>query len=265
MKLHIVLRTCDKTSIRSDRIVDKKECVIRCFNSLHTSVLQANIEYHIHVIDDNSSIETKNILKHIAPDASFSYHQSQSNNLNAKQKSRATVKLAYDYIKQLPDEDLVYLVEDDYLHYINTIELMIDAWKYFTTYMPNISIGIFPQDFTELYPHPNNPFNDTYVRPCIVIPGPDRYYRTTWFTHESFMVPVGLIKKYATIFDQLLTIGTIEGNWEGNTISQVWTRPDVCILMPMPTLVFHLGRQNDISNYTANDWQRLWEKNQISL
>ena len=117
MKLNIVLRTCDKTSIRSDRIVNKKECVIRCFNSLHTSVANANIECHIHVIDDDSSVETKNILKHIAPYASFHYYQANSSNLTPKQKSRATVKLAYDYIKQLPEEDLVYVVEDDYLHY----------------------------------------------------------------------------------------------------------------------------------------------------
>lgn len=264
MKLHIVLRTCDKTSITSNRIVDKKECVITCFNSLNKSILKANIDHHLHVIDDSSSINTRQILSSLAPRASFYYYESTASYLNSKQQSRATVKIAYDYIKQLPDDDLVYIVEDDYLHYSDSISILLNAWKYFSKLLPNITIGIFPQDFTELYPHPNNLFNDTYVKPCMIFPGPDRYYRTTWFTHESFLVPVKLIKKYQYFFDQLLTIGTIEGAWEGNTISNVWQKNDVCMLMPMPTLVFHLGKQTDISFFTANTWQQLWEENKIS-
>ena len=32
--IHIVLRTCDRHSLQSTRIVNKKECIIRCLNSI---------------------------------------------------------------------------------------------------------------------------------------------------------------------------------------------------------------------------------------
>ena len=32
--LHIITRTCDKTSIQSKRIVNKTECALRCVNSV---------------------------------------------------------------------------------------------------------------------------------------------------------------------------------------------------------------------------------------
>ena len=117
--------------------------------------------------------------------------------------------------------------------------------------------------FNQLYYHPQNPFNDTYVYPCIVVPGPDRYYRNTWFTHESFLIPVCLFKEYKEQFYTLLDIGTMEGYWEGNTISKVWQKPNVRMMMPMKTLAIHLGEAKDISFY-VHDLEELWEQNKIS-
>jgi hypothetical protein len=176
---------------------------------------------------------------------------------SAKQKSRYSVKVQYEYIKNLPDEDLVYLVEDDYLHYPDSIFKMIESWEYFSQLFPRNIIGLFPQDFNQMYYHPQNMFNSTYVDKCVVLPGPDRYYRTTWFTHESFMVPVSLIKKYSEEFDKLDKIGTEQGAWEGNTISNVWQKSEVIMLMPLGTLAIHLGCQKDIS-FFVKDWQELF-------
>lgn len=261
MKLNIVLRTCDKKSIQGDRVVPKDECVITCVNSLINSISDFDLsKCNLHIIDDNSSEETRNKLKKIAINASFDFLEPRNEeNLNPKQKSRHSVKVQYDYIKKLPDEDLVYLVEDDYLHYSNSIHKMIEAWEYFTLLFPRNITGIFPQDFNQMYYHPQNMFNSTYVEKCMVLPGPDRYYRTTWFTHESFMVPVSLIKKYSIEFDKLDTIGTVDGAWEGNTISNVWKKPEVLMLMPLGTLAIHLGCHKDIS-FFVNDWEKLYEE-----
>ena len=266
MKINVVLRTCDKASLASNRIVPKDECVKRCYKSLVTSLLQYGNEFSLHVIDDDSSAETKQFVHEfyegasvhdVVIDPSITFK-------DVKQKSRYSLKIALDYISQLPDDELVYLVEDDYLHYTDTISKMIEAYGYFQQITaPDVSIGIFPQDFTQLYYHPLNEFNDTYVRECLVLPGPDRYYRTTWFTHESFMIPVSLFKKYKENFYSLLDIGTIDGYWEGNTISHIWQQQDVKILMPMKTLTIHLGQINDISFYVT-DANELWEQNKIS-
>lgn len=264
-KVNVVLRTCDKASLASNRIVPKDECVKRCYKSLVTSLTNYGNSFSLHVIDDDSSAETKEFLHTYFPEATIHdvIVDPAVQFKDVKQKSRYSLKIALDYISELPDDELVYLVEDDYLHYPNSIETMINARSYLENISVDISIGIFPQDFNQLYYHPQNPFNETYVYPCIVLPGPDRYYRSTWFTHESFLIPVSLFKKYKEQFYTLLDIGTLEGYWEGNTISKVWQQPEVKMMMPMKTLAIHLGEAKDISFY-VNDLEELWEQNKIS-
>jgi hypothetical protein len=259
MKLNIVLRTCDKKSIQGDRVVPKDECVLVCVKSLVDSIKNCGADINLHIVDDDSSVRVREELKKIAPKASFDFLEPRDEkNLNSKQKSRYSVRVQYEYIHRLPNEDLVYLVEDDYLHYPDSVYRIIEAWEYFSQLFPRSTIGIFPQDFNQMYYHPQNMFNDTYVDKCMVLPGPDRYYRTTWFTHESFMVPVSLIKKYKEEFDKLDSIGTVTGAWEGNTISNVWQKPEVAMLMPLGTLAVHLGCHKDISFYAK--WEELYKK-----
>lgn len=264
MKLNVVLRTCDRSSLQTDRIVPKNECVWRCLNSLSRSLEKSGINFNMHIIDDNSSKETVDKIQTIAPlGTTFDLlPQREQSSLNAKQKSRFSVEVAYKYIYNLPDNELVYIVEDDYLHYPESISRIVEAYTYFASIDPNINIGIFPQDFNQLYPHPNNPHNDVYVKPCIVIPGPDRYYRTTWYTHESFMLPVHVIKQYKEYFDLLLEIGTKHGSWEGTSLTKVWNSPDVRMLMPIGTHAIHISNIRDIS-FFVTDWQELWANNWV--
>jgi hypothetical protein len=264
MKLHIVLRTCDKVSLNTDRIVAKDECVIRCLKSLVNSIKNTNnLDYDFHIIDDRSTRHTvKKILDIAEGMATFVFLADRDDNhINNKQKSRYSVKVMYDYIYSLDENDLVYIVEDDYLHYSDSIQKMVEAYDYFNNTIFSQEVGIFPQDFTELYPHPQNKFNDTYIKPCIVLPGPDRYYRTTWFTNESFLIPVKVILKYRQFFERLLDIGSNDGDWEGSTISNVWESQDVVMLMPiMKTLAIHVSKKEDIPFYN-NDFETLWEQN----
>lgn len=259
-RLNVVLRTCDRVSLQEDRMVSKEECIKRCFRSLVTSLQRSGADFKLHVIDDASSLETRFALTEIAPRASYDWlPERDQSGLNNKQKSRHSVKVAYDYIDTLPADELVYIVEDDHLHFPDTIALMLDAWTYFSQYLDGVHVGIWPQDFRQMYAHPSNQFNDTYVTPCHVFPGPDRYYRTVWYTHEAFMVPVQVIRQYRDIFAELLKIGGEPHIWEGNTINQVWAKPDVAMLMPLGTLILHLGSDHDISFYS--DWRDLWERN----
>jgi hypothetical protein len=260
MKLHVVIRTCDRVSLQHNRIVPKDECIFGCLTSLVNSLELSGIPNTLHIIDDFSSETTRDKIKKIAPNATFCFLPEQNQEgLNNKQKSRHSVKVAYDYIFTLPETDLVYIVEDDYLHYANSIQTMIDAYKFFTEFLQK-SIGIFPQSFPELYGHPSHNFNKTYLSPCYMFAGPDRYYRTTWFTHESFLVPVSVVLKYKEFFLQLLDIGTIDGYWEGNTISNVWNKPDVMMLMPIETLAIHVSKKEDLPFFN-NDFETLWEQN----
>lgn len=262
MNINVVLRTCDRVSMIGDRIVSKNECVIRCLNSLVKSLKNYGL-YTLHIIDDNSSQETKEKIVSLAGDKNVNFLPPRDEEkLNNKQKSRFSVKVAYDYIKTLPENDLVYVVEDDYLHYDDTIEKMIEAWKYFSKFDVNTNVGIFPQNFKQLYLYPENELNVAYVRPCIVAIGPDRFYRTTWFTHESFMIQKKLITQYSKDFDELVDMYFIDGKWEGNTISNVWSKPNVKMMMPMKPLVFHVSTEDDLF-FHKQDFEKLWEENKI--
>lgn len=259
-KINVVLRTCDRVSLASDRIVPKDECIIRCLRSLVNSLDQYG-HYSLHIVDDASSSVTKARIQSVAHTATFDWlPERDQSDLSNKLKSRHSVKIAYEHVYGLPADELVYVVEDDYLHYPDSIQKMVEAWQWFSDFDPSVTVGIFPQDFNQLYLHPANPFNDTYVRPAVITVGPDRYYRSTWFTHESFMVPVGLIRRFWDRFQRLLDIGKTDHEWEGSTISSVWQAPGVIMLMPMGTLAIHVSQERDIS-WFCRDFDRLWESN----
>ena len=266
--IHVVLRTCDRHSLQSTRIVNKKECIIRCLNSI-LKELEVIDNKHLHIIDDNSSKKFKVILYSMVgslPFVTINYLPARDQSqLSAKKKSRYSVQVAYEYIYGLPDEDLVYIVEDDYLHFPGSISEMIETLSYFTNTL-DTNIGIFPQDFNQLYHHPSFPHNKTYFQAAFVVPARTRYYRTTWFTHESFLLQSSVFKKYRSIFDKLLDIGGDDpACWEGSTISSVWNKPDVKMFMPMGSLVVHMSANTDIPFFISKDQViKLWEENKTS-
>jgi hypothetical protein len=262
--LNIVLRTCSKSSLQDNRIYDKKSTIKACFNSLINSISNIQIDYKLYVIDDNSDDDIRSFLlsyKNNNIDYCFINDKPEKYLQNPKLKSRYSVKIAYDYIRTLNPDDLVLILEDDYLFYPNSLNKLIEDYDHFTKMLPDQNIGIFPQDFNQLYYDPiNNPFNETYVNPCYIFPGTDRYYRTTTYTHESFMVSVKLIHDNYDDFLTILTIGENDYNWEMNTFCSVWRKDDVKMLMPINTLCVHLGALRDIS-YFINDWQELFNQN----
>ena len=264
--LNVVLRTCDRHSLQSSRIVNKKECIIRCLNSVlgNLKVIQ---EKHLHIIDDNSSEDLCKILQEMTKNLTFVtidfLPQRDQSGMSSKKKSRHSLEVALDYIYQIPSEDLVYLLEDDYIHKEGAIKEMITTWEYIRSISQNkVDIGIFPETFNQLFYYPTFPFSDTYVRPLTVIPCPAGYYASTWFTHESFMINSTVFKENRHIFDSLLLIGSDEESWEGNTLSNLWQSTGFKMFMPLTPILAHLSEAQDIPYYmTKKELNILWEKN----
>lgn len=269
-KLHIITRTCDRSSIQSNRIVNKTECTLRCVNSVLRNMRDLNnVDYHI--IDDRSSDHLRKGLIDIA-EVHNQYYGSKTtfnflddrnvDGLNPHQQSRYSVKIAYDYIYNLPDEDYVYIVDDDHLHCDNAISTMVSAWEYLNGFIPGHDIGIFPQCFVQLFPYPENKYAHAYVKPCHVVPTPVGFYRTTWYTHETFMLKAKVFKKYKDIFDKLQTTGSDPAIWEGNTICEVWQKDDFMMFMPLHPAVMHMSVSQDKPFYwSKQDVINLWETN----
>jgi hypothetical protein len=153
-------------------------------------------------------------------------------------------------------------MDDDQLHCDNAIIKMISAWEYLSSIIPDHDIGIFPQCFVQLFPHPENKFAHAYVRPCHVVPTPVGFYRTTWYTQETFMLKAKVFKKYKDIFDTLQTTGSDPAIWEGNTISEVWQKPDFMMFMPLHPDLMHMSVAEDKPFYwSKEDVSNLWETN----
>ena len=132
--LHIITRTCDKASIQSKRIVNKTECALRCVNSVLKNMENLeDVDYHI--IDDRSSEYFRDSLTQICEESkqkvTFDFLGDRDvEGQNPHAQSRFSVKVAYDYIYNLPDEDFVYIVDDDHLHYPDAIKRMLLTWDY---------------------------------------------------------------------------------------------------------------------------------------
>ena len=115
--LHIITRTCDKSSIQSKRIVNKTECALRCVNSVLKNMENLeDVDYHI--IDDRSSEYFRDSLTKICEESKqkVTYDflgDRDTEGQDPHAQSRFSVKVAYDYIYNLPDEDFVYITDID--------------------------------------------------------------------------------------------------------------------------------------------------------
>lgn len=264
-KLNVVLRTCSRQldhhgSLQDgQRIVNRTECVIRCLNSVLKNIRKLN-DVHLHIIDDNSTQYLKHILKELTKNDNFV----SFNFLEQSDIPRNSVRVLYDYIYTLPEENLVYVLEDDYLHEDDAFEKLLTAWNYLNSITsPQIDVGIFPQCFVQLFPFPGNDMADFYDRGCTVVPTPVGFYRTTWYTNETYIVRSEVFKKYKDIFDLLQTTSLDSSLWEGNTISKIWTRDDFKMFMPLNPSVVHMSLAKDKPFYWSNQKLiNLWEQNQ---
>ena len=296
--LHIITRTCDKASIQSKRIVNKTECALRCVNSVLKNMENLeDVDYHI--IDDRSSEYFRDSLTKICKESkqkvTFDFlGDRDTEGQNPHTQSRFSVKVAYDYIYNLPDEDFVYIVDDDHLHYPDAIKRMLYTWEYLDYIINDVrprdeyrkklwaegvsdeetdfkvmqfkertdkDVGIFPQCFVQMFPFHNNETLNFYVRPCIVLPTPTGYYQTTWYTHETFMLKAKVFKKYKETFDRLQVTGTPEAGWEGDTISELWEKY-VDMFMPLDPYVMHMSVSRDLPfTWTIDHAIKLWEDN----
>jgi hypothetical protein len=268
--LHVVIRSCDRGSIQSKRIVNKTECTLRCVNSILRNLRDID-NADVYIIDDRSSDHLREGLSDIC-EAHKQYYQTPSKinflgernteGQNPHVQSRYSVKLAYDYIYTLPDEDYVYIMDDDQLHCDDAVTKMISAWEYLKSISPEHDIGIFPQCFVQLFPFKQNYFAHAYVRPCHVVPTPVGFYRTTWYTQETFMLKAKVFKKYKDIFDKLQTTGSDPAIWEGNTISDIWQRDDFMMFMPLHPDLMHMSIAQDKPFYWSKEFViNLWETN----
>lgn len=151
------------------------------------------------------------------------------------------------------EADLVYFVEDDYLHYPNAIVDMVDAYIRFKGNL-GTEVAIHPYD------DPDN-YLPKFIDETRVVLGRDRHWRTNKYSTFTFMCNPEIVRKFWSRFytcatEYMTEWGEANEIQEGTTINHIW-RWEVKLFTPIPSLALHMGYERQLDPYI--DWKKLWD------
>jgi len=251
--LDIILRTHDFIDIHSSPNgrycnVSKTELICKCVKSLIKTANNYNGKVKFIWLDDHSSQSTIDKLYTIFSETK---HEVEFVPL----ESRGWNASGYEQFERgrASTADLVYFVEDDYLHYPTAIDEMVDSY---TTFKKNLGVEVAIHPFDD----PDN-YLPKYIDECRVVLGKSRRFRTNKYTTFVFLCSPELIRKHWSRFYTLATEYMTE--WgehnkihEGTTINHIW-RWEAKLFTPIPSLALHMGFEEQKDPFL--DWKALWD------
>ena len=268
--LDIILKTCTSVNLvtqNKKRIFEgnKSDYTFRTINSLCKSVKKAsdntrNINFHITVIDAGSAENDKITMQKILEktDIKFNFIDLNLNNYlkrikvinknNPQIESNMKSTMA-SIIKSLEiaknSKDLVYFVEDDYIHNIDCITEMLSAYEKFSTVLED-EIFILPVDYPYLY-QKNQSTN--------LLIGQKYHWRSVKESLLTFLTSKKMIIKY---YDDLIKMGEIEHEPYETILHNIYDK-EKCF-SPIPSLALHCTNVNSVFGLSPTiNFKKLWE------
>ena len=249
MQLDIILRTHDQKSIHiRDNVYEKKDITQTCVNSLHKAVdvinkFDSNVPtISITTIDDHSSDETLGMLRNVVN------LEDTGNN--------ASLEKAFE-IAADSTADIVYMVEDDYLHRLDSIFEMLVTYDNFTAKLGTKDLCLNLVDCPANYHSLNYGSGGTGRDGSLarIVGGVNYPWRTTEHTGGTFCTTPNVINTYWGAFDNLIK------NWpkvdENDTWNKIWEE-HVVLFTPLVPLAYHLSEKHPYYPY-----DELWKENKI--
>ncbi len=232
----------------------------RALNSLIKSIKflknkYSTINVKVIIIDDNSKSENllqlKDLINHNNIEL-INLEYSKYENQILKQKSKETFAnlaslLQCFEIGKEKGEDLIYFVEDDYLHFEEMLFEMILSYERIASQI-NKDIFMCPSDYPYLYM--NNEKTNVLI-------GNKRHWRTINKTLCTFMTSKSMIEKY---WDKFYKNCLDRHEPFEKYLNQIYSK-EICI-SPIKSLSLHLTNIN--SSYGLSpliDYKKLWEEN----
>ena len=242
---------------------DKIEYVKRSLNSLVKAIkyLKENfdtIKINIKIIDDNSKEENLAAIKDILDKSKenfeiINHDHSEHNNIIKKQESKDTFSNLSSLLKcfeigKKNGEDLIYFIEDDYLHFKSSLDEMIGTYERIASQL-NKELIICPSDYPYLYM--NNEKTNLLI-------GSKRHWRTINKSLCSFMTSKNILNQYWDNFYQ----NCLDRHDPFEKYLNLIYEKEVCI-SPVKSLTIHMTNIN--SSYGLPpfiNYKSLWEENE---
>jgi len=262
--LDVILRTCSNVYTVHESAsevkhratgpdVSKLEISLRCMNSLITSMNRVNDGLRLIIVDDHSDGLDK--IKKLSEKCN---HYTEIISLEDTGNG-ASMYTCFKYAKEF-GRDLLFFVEDDYLHDITCIPEMIYEYDLFKLKL-NHEVALFPYDNVELYMHPQK-----NVIPCNMGIGRNRHWRSTLFSTDTFLCSREILERYWYLFAMTKDYGKDSYVDESTTVNVIWNAPykgagGAFLLSPIPALAVHLHFKEHLSPFV--DWESWWDRNAL--
>ena len=239
----------------------KIEHTLKSLNSLLKSIRfckekYPNIKIQLIIIDDNTNEANLNKIKNLTNNSNFNISITKVDHdkyrkIIKKQKNDQTYSnlssllCSYEIAKKNID-DLVFFVEDDYLHFEPMMEEMIASYERISSQLGN-DIFMCPADYPYLYM--NNQKTNILI-------GNKRHWRTVKETLCTFMTSKELLEKY---WDNFYKTCLDRNDPFEKYINDIYNT-EVCV-SPLKSLSVHFTNIN--SSYGLSpfiDYKKLWDE-----
>ena len=257
--LDIIVKTCTNVQLVSQnkkRIFEeeKSEYTFRTINSLTNSVKDLKkkfkeIKVKFTVIDVNSPNSHMNkILSKISEEGFEAQHIPVENIKDSKDNmstTMASIRQSFYHAKKC--KDLIYFVEDDYVHKTESLAEMLFAYEKFSSIFQN-EIFILSADYPYLYKKMDN---------SSILIGENVHWRTVKESLLTFMTSKKMIEKH---FEKLIDMATNESNPFEKNLHEIYEK-ESCF-SPIPSLSIHCANINSAFGLSPNvDLKKLWNDN----
>ena len=259
--LNIYFRSCSKVNLwnqNKKRIfeADKEEYALRSLYSILKSINYSKknfneINIKLSIIDDNSSEKfiqnMKKLLLKFDIDNEIISLQDNEIAQDIKDSNFASIKKCFMLAKE-NSKDLIYFVEDDYIHDEICILEMIGTYERIATQL-NKEIILCPTDYPYLYAN---------CDPTYIFLGNKKHWRKTEQSLGTFLISKTNLNIY---WENLLQFASGKDNPAELALHKIYEK-EPCF-SPIPSLAIHCANINSVYGISPNvNWQEIWDKNE---
>ncbi len=271
--LDILIRTCSSVTMLTQNKTrlfeeEKIEYTLRTIRSLLNAVKLSsqlqNLNINFKIIDHNSTEKCLEKIKNIFKNYNTKYtlinldvekFKNKINRVNQRGE-----KVSFNQISNMANihqsllearksEDLIYFVEDDYIHNKDSINEMIFTYERISSQL-NKEIILCPTDYPYLYAKAEMTQNFL---------GHKYHWRKVNETLCTFLTSKNMIERY---WDKYVSMCEEEHAPFEKPMHDIYEK-ELCI-SPIPSLAIHFTNVNSIFGLSPNvDWKKVWDENKI--